>query len=77
MCNILTDGEEVNKSHGDLYVKLAESEDWGQTKSVKWRVMLAEESMTKAGEEGYAELNTKSNHSSWEVAESLKAIGLS
>lgn len=61
MCKILTSGKRVNKSHGDLYVKSAEFEYWGQTNSVKWDVKVAEESVTKVGKEGYTELNSRSN----------------
>ena len=59
MCEILTDGEEVTKSHGDLYAKSAASEGWGKTSHVKWVVTLAEETMTQVGEEGSTELNSR------------------
>lgn len=72
----LTDGEEITKSHSDLHVKSAVSEDWEQTNSVKWVDKLAEENMTKVGKEDSTELNTRSNLSSWEGAETLKAIDL-
>lgn len=61
MYKIPIDEEKVNRSHSDLCVNLAESEDWGQTNSVQWGIKSAEESMTKVGKEGYTELNSRTS----------------